>query len=193
MKIYLQNKSGGQLSVDFFISKKLPRIQGKMLPGGSLDVGEIFTLDQLDLSAELQKWVADGMVDIVTESESLDIVQLSSLLTLSAQQVVAASATLAMGMATKTGTIKTAKAASITIGGAGESMSVDILKNGVSILTAAIVIDITTVAREAVLGVLDETQIQVVEGDFFEALLTYVAGAPTPISNVIAQIEITPA
>ena len=72
-------------------------------------------------------------------------------------------------------------------------MAIDILKNGTTVLSAAIVIDDTVSARTAVAGALDSAEIEVVEGDFLEAVLTYTpGGGPTPIIGTVVELRIIP-
>jgi len=194
MKILLKNNVQGQLSIDLFVDKQTPKVRVVIPIGGTVDVGSQISVEDLARSQQLQEMVADGDVTITLEAETSDnVTGLASATVFSAVQLVAATAVIGMGIAAKSGTIVAASVAAVDIGGAGESMTVDILKNGVSILTAPIVWDSTSTARTAIAGALDAAQVQVATGDFLEASLTYVAGAPTPITNTIIALEILPA
>lgn len=194
MKILLTNRTAKQVSLDLFISKESPIIRGIIPVGGNLDIGDRISLEELAMSQVLQELIINSVVGLSVESETTDIDQLLSTLSMTAQQVIAASATLGMGVMGKTGTIKSAQAGSVVIAAAGESLEVDILKNGTTILDSAIVLDDSVTVRIPVEGVLDSTTLQVEDDDFFEAVLTYVAGGgPTPISSTLVQVEIIPA
>lgn len=112
-------------------------------------------------------------------------------ITLQAWQETAASNTIAMGICPKDGTIVSCKAACITVPASGESMSIDVKKNNVSILSSPITIDDSATARTAIDGTLDSGQVSVSAGDFFEAELTYTAGgSPTPMTDTVVTVEI---
>ena len=192
MIINLNNLKGGDLSLDLFITKDIPPIRALIPQGGSVDVGEQVSLEQLALSQDLQTLIANGDISMTVQSESTDIEEALHKLVLTVAQVTAASESIPLGLAPKSGTIKAAKAASIAVAAATEDMSIDILKNGATILTAAIVIDDSVAARTVVAGVLDSAEVEVAEGDFLEAVLTYTAGTPTPIVGTIVELEIIP-
>jgi hypothetical protein len=74
-------------------------------------------------------------------------------------------------------------AATQIVAGAGESITVDVLKNGVSILSAPILIDSAVAAKTAVVGLITTSALAV--GDFIEVAYTYtVGGTPTPMSGI---------
>ena len=193
MQILLTNTRSSQISLDLFINKSAPNIRTTIPGGGSVDIGELISLEELALSQQLQELIADGDITLSVVAEAGDVTDLIPSLILTASQVTAASETIPLGIATKSGTIVAASAASIVVAAAGESMAIDILKNGVTVLTAAITLDDTSTARTAVAGVLDSTVVAVAAGDFFEAALTYTAGGgPTPMESIIVNLEISP-
>ena len=96
-----------------------------------------------------------------------------------------------MGMCPRNGILKSVRAGSRVVAAAGESHSIDVTLNGTTVLTGAIVLDDSNVARVAEEGTLDTTNVQVAEGDWFEADLTYTAGGgPTPIVDTVVTAEI---
>lgn len=77
---------------------------------------------------------------------------------------------------------------------AGESMAVDVLKNGVSVQTGALSIASTSPVGPAVATMaLDATLVDFVDGDLFKIVLTYVAGGgPAPMTIQDVRVVTTP-
>lgn len=183
------------VSLGLLIAKGKPEVRAMIPAGQTVDILPYMlgvTPGELQLSSDLIHFLMNGSLTLRMVSDTTDNPFLEPTIVMVTSQLVAASAILGMGIAGKTGTIRVAVAANPVVPGAGESMSIDILKNGVTILAAPIVIDATTGAYQGVLGVLDPTNVQVVVGDFFEASLTYVGGAPTPIVRTTVEIGICP-
>ena len=105
-------------------------------------------------------------------------------------QATGASATIPMGIASRSGIIRTARIAAITPLGAPDTFTVDIRKNGTTILTAPIALLSSTGARISVLGALAVANTPVAAGDFFEAVFTYGHTTGTAPANVIAQVDL---
>lgn len=194
MIIRLNNLKGGDLSLDLLVTRDIPPIRVLIPQGGFANVGDLVSLDELNLSEDLKTLVGAGDLSITVVGDSDDLSEVIAGTILGVPQLTAASESIPMGTAKKSGTIISAQAASIVItGDATEELSIDILKNGSTILTAAIVIDDSSTARTVVAGALDPAEIQVVAGDFLEAVLTYTAGTPAPISGTVIEVEIIPA
>lgn len=94
----------------------------------------------------------------------------------------AASATLALGCAQRNMKLAKLRVSGVTASGAGESFTVsDIKINGVSKLPVAqqVALPQNTAAYTDVSGSLSGSWTEIKEGDFVEAVVTYVAGAAT--------------
>lgn len=74
--------------------------------------------------------------------------------------------------------------------GAGESMTVDLLKNGVSVLTAVLTIDATTDTLNQIPLPIDPALASFLAGDVFTTTRDYTAGGtPTPMANTTVVVE----
>lgn len=69
--------------------------------------------------------------------------------------------------------------------GAGESMTYDVKVNGVSILTAPYVLDLTKTAKVQIDLPLDTTKTAIAVGDILTVDRTYVAGAAAMTANAV--------
>lgn len=104
-------------------------------------------------------------------------------------QAAAASETVPLFIADRVMKITSVKAYAETAAAAAESETIDILKNGVSVLTAVITLD-DAAADAVVSGALktDGTATLAV-GDKVTIARVYVAGgAPTPMANILASV-----
>ena len=116
-----------------------------------------------------------------------------ALLRLKIDQETATDATLSMGIIRQSNLrIVAARALVRVVAAAGEDMTVDILKNGSTVLTAPIVIDSTIAARTWVAGsLLLNTVPNLLIGDRIKADLDYTAGgAPTPIVDTYVEVDL---
>lgn len=103
-------------------------------------------------------------------------------------QATGASATIPLGIATRAGKILDARIAAITPLTGNDTYTVDIRKNGVTVLSAAIAATNADTARQSKVGVLTVTSVAV--GDFFEAVVTYSHGTGTAPLNVQIQLAL---
>lgn len=101
-------------------------------------------------------------------------------------QATGASATIPLGIAHRAGKIIDARIAAITPLTGNDTYTVDIRKNGVTVLSAVIAAANTDTARQSKTGVLTVTS--VAAGDFFEAVATYTHGTGTAPLNVQIQV-----
>lgn len=105
-------------------------------------------------------------------------------------QATGASVTLPLGIATRAGIIKDVRVAAITPLTGNATYTVDIKKNGVTILTAPMALLAATAARVSVVGTLAVTNTPVAVGDFFEAVVVFAIGTGTAPLNVVAQVQL---
>lgn len=106
-------------------------------------------------------------------------------------QAVAATASEAAFIASGDGEITSVKAFAGTAAAAAESMSIDVKINGVSCLTAPLVLDDTS-GTDVQDGVLDDSAVQLAAGDKVTIERTYVAGgAPTPMADTLISVAAT--
>jgi len=107
------------------------------------------------------------------------------------EQLVAADLTALMagGVAKHAGKINSLFLVSSVACGSGESMDIDVLKNGVSILTAPYTIDDTTPVGEQIeLPLVEHTEVAI--GDILTVSRDYTAGGtPTPMTATLVQCE----
>lgn len=105
-------------------------------------------------------------------------------------QAVAATLTSHLFVAEFAGELDELIATHSALGGAGESLTIDVQKNGVSVLVGAVPYSVPAVggAKVGVMN-LDPNLKSFVVGDVFQTVRTYVVGAATPIANstVIAR------
>lgn len=79
---------------------------------------------------------------------------------------------------------------------AGESMTIDVLRNGVSILTGVFTYDSTKTAKKqlSLMNLLTAAGKKIAAGDVLTATRVYTAGGgPTPIANNAVVVELGPA
>lgn len=108
-----------------------------------------------------------------------------------AAQETAVTATLDGGHVRQPGTIVSVRALVRAAAAAGEDIAVDILKNGVTVLTGALTIDDTIAAGVWISASIDLSAAAVVLGDHIEIDLTYTAGlGPTPIVGTVVEVDI---
>jgi hypothetical protein len=112
--------------------------------------------------------------------------------TMAAVQATGASATIPLGIATRAGLIKDVRVAAITPLTGNDTYTLDVKKNGTSILSGGTPMSLlsTTTARTSVVGTLDSTKTTVAVGDFFEVVATYTHGTGTAPANVVGQIQL---
>lgn len=103
-------------------------------------------------------------------------------------QLVAASTTIPLGIASRTGKLQDARIAAITPLTGNATYTVDIRRNGVTILTAPIALLTTTGARISVAGTLIASPPLVAVGDFFEAVIVNTPGTGTAPANILMQV-----
>lgn len=188
MKILLGNPGSNPLSLDINVNDVT--LRENIPAGGSVDVGDRVAADDLNKNPIIRQLILANRLTISTESEAGDIDSLlDSQLMEFVQETAASQTAILIGTADMAGIIQV-EAQVGAIPGAGESMTFDVLKNGVSILTSALVADATTVlvARQVLYG--EEGGATVVKGDEISVALTYVAGTPTPIVNSAVRVKI---
>lgn len=122
------------------------------------------------------------------QCEGPGLVPSASVVLLDTEQATAASATQAMGIATRSGIVADARVAAITPLTGNATYTVDIHKNGVTILSAPIALLSTTSARASVIGTLTVTS--VAAGDFFEAVIVDTPGSGTAPANIEIQVQL---
>ncbi len=105
-------------------------------------------------------------------------------------QATGASGTVPLGIASRAGIIKDCRVAAITPLGAGDTYTVDIRRNGTTILTAPMALLSSTAARASVVGTLAASLAAVAVGDFFEAVATYTHATGTAPANVVFQVQL---
>lgn len=103
-------------------------------------------------------------------------------------QAAAASGTVVLGVAPRAGQITDARVAAITPLTGNATYTVDIHKNGVSILSAVLALSTGTAARASVVGALATTS--VAAGDFFEAVVTNTPGTGAAPANIVFQVQL---
>jgi hypothetical protein len=106
-------------------------------------------------------------------------------------QAVAATATKRAFRALTDGAIREVAAEVGTVAAAGESLSIDITIDGVSALTAPIVIDDSVTINTPVAGVVDAASNEYAAGELIEVSFTYTAGVgPTPMADTIVGLGV---
>lgn len=102
-------------------------------------------------------------------------------------QATAASETIRLAIANRTGLIRGVKAQAGAGAGSGESLTVDVKINGTSCLTGVITLDAaagTTVQD----GTIDVAADDLAEDDIITVVFAYTAGTPTPIVNTLVSV-----
>ncbi len=108
-----------------------------------------------------------------------------------ASQETAATAALSAGHVRQAGRIVGARALVRAAAAAGETMVVDVLKNGATVLTGTFTFDNTVAAGAWQTLSLDLAQSAVALGDHLEVDLTYTAGGgPTPVVGTLVELDI---
>ncbi len=105
-------------------------------------------------------------------------------------QATGASVTVPLGIASRAGLVKDVRVAAITPLTGNDTYTVDIRKNGTTILSAVMSLLSTTAARISVVGAQAVANTPVAIGDFFEAVITYTHGTGTAPANVVAQVQL---
>lgn len=110
---------------------------------------------------------------------------------LAQNQATAASGTIILGIATRPGKVADVRIAAITPLTGNATYTVDVRKNGATILTAPLALSAATAARASVVGTLNTLgKATVASGDFFEAVITDTPGAGTAPANVAIQAQL---
>ena len=99
----------------------------------------------------------------------------------------AASVTYPIHIAKAAGTVLSIEAASIAIAVGSATVTVDLKKNGSSILTAVITLDSGNTARVAEAGTINTSAY--VDGDFFELVIVATASGGTIPTGLIVDVE----
>lgn len=107
-----------------------------------------------------------------------------------ASQATGASGTVPLGIASRVGQVKDVRVAAITPLTGNDTYTVDIKKNGVTVLTAPMALLSGTAARASVVGALAASPTAVAVGDFFEATVTYTHGTGTAPLEVLFQVQL---
>lgn len=89
---------------------------------------------------------------------------------------VVASFTEPLYVANGEGTLMGIEAGMIAVNTGGATVTIDVKKNGVTVLSTALVLDNTNTARVTEDASLDATQVDYAAGDFFEVVVTAAAG-----------------
>ncbi|MBF6591128.1 MAG: hypothetical protein IVW57_11465 [Ktedonobacterales bacterium] len=108
-------------------------------------------------------------------------------------QATGASATnFPLGIASRAGLLKDVRVAAITPLTGNDIYTVDIKKNGVSVLVGGTPISLlsSTAARISVVGSLDPTKTAIADGDFLEAAITFTHNTGTGPLNVVFQAQL---
>jgi hypothetical protein len=87
-----------------------------------------------------------------------------------------------------TGTVKAFKAGSITVCAGNATVTLDLKKNGTSILSAVITLNNANTARIAVAGTISSTTLAA--GDWLEVVITATIGTGTLATGVFCELEI---
>jgi hypothetical protein len=104
------------------------------------------------------------------------------------QNGTAASATIPIGVVYgATGTLVSIKAGSIAACAGAATITVDLKKNGSSVLTAVITLDNANTARVMEAGTFSSTSL--VTGDFLELVITATAGGGTLGTGLLVQVR----
>lgn len=98
--------------------------------------------------------------------------------------------TRVMHVASLPGQVLSVKAGSIAIAIGNSTVTVDVKKNGTSVLTAVITLDNTNTARVAEAGTISGSQDDLVAGDILETVITATIGTGTLPTGVFVNIEV---
>lgn len=90
------------------------------------------------------------------------------------------------------GTLLVAKFIAYAVAAALETMTIDVLKNGATVLTVPFVYDDALVPATWYPATLDAAKVAVAEGDVVTVERTYFAGGATPIAQNEVVVEIGP-
>ncbi len=111
------------------------------------------------------------------------------------QAVAATAAGDYLGIATFDGNIVDAFIQCSVVVGAGESMTVDILKNGVSVLTGVVTVPAGTPAKSQIdiFKNINRALVAFVKGDVFTTSRVYTpGGTPTPMARTHVELHLSP-
>jgi len=236
MQINVSNLKAGDYSLDLVINKDFRPVRILIPQGGTTDIGDILTVDELNISEQLIAAVAAGDISIATVTEAADIddpaaatnaadiatnvtdigtnvtdiatnvadivtndaeilqlqTDLSTLVVLpeikTVTQLVAATDDISAGVAAKVGVVTSVSMFVDTICEAAEDFAVDVLLNGVSVLTGALTINTASGARTAVAATIDTAADDVAIGDVWTVEVTYTAGGAPTASGLCVSI-----
>jgi hypothetical protein len=99
-------------------------------------------------------------------------------------------AVVPLGIASRAGKVADVRVAAVTPLTGNATYTVDIKKNGVTVLTAPMALLAATPARGSVVGVLAANPTNVVPGDFFEAAVSSVPGTGAAPANIVFQVQL---
>lgn len=191
MKVLLGNPGSSPLSLDINLGGGKDAIRESIPAGGSVDVGDKATVDDLQANSLVRSLVSAGSLTVSTETEASDVESLldSQLMEVVQETAASVSETL-LGTADMKGAIQV-EAQVGRIPASGESMVIDVLVNGSTVLSSPITADDTTVtaARQTLFG--DEQNTVVNKGDEISYSLDYTAGgSPSPIINTAVRVKL---
>jgi hypothetical protein len=106
-----------------------------------------------------------------------------------AQVGTAATETVGLHIATAAGTVHAVRVAVIGAAIGAATVTVDIKKNGTTILTSVVTVNSGTAARTAVTGLLSVTAFAA--GDVFEAVIVATAGGGTLPTGLLAELTVS--
>lgn len=102
----------------------------------------------------------------------------------------ATSETRTVFVARSSGTILELAAGSISVATGNATVTIDLLKNGVSVLTSVLTLDSSNISRQVKVGVLNGASVSLVSGDWLELVITATAGTGTLPTGVFASVKI---
>lgn len=98
--------------------------------------------------------------------------------------------TRSLFVAIRDGIVNSVKAGSIAAAIGDSTTTIDVKKNGTSILSSTITLNNSNTARTAVSGTINGAQDDLVAGDWLEVVITISAGTGTLPTGVFVQLEI---
>ncbi len=98
--------------------------------------------------------------------------------------------TRTLHVASLPGTINSVKAGSIVAATGNSTVTIDVRKNGTTVLTGTITLDNANTARIVEAGTVDGAQDDVVAGDWIEVVISVSAGTGTLPTGLFVQVEI---
>lgn len=103
--------------------------------------------------------------------------------------ITATTETKTIFVARKTGVVNEVRAGSIAIAVGAATVTVDVKKNGTTILTGVLTLNSANTARVTVAATISGSLGQYVAGDWFEVVLVATAGGGTLQTGVFVQLE----